>query len=96
EFLSQQLHEWGKANRVLSYHIQPGRPTQNAFIERFNRTYRTEVLNLYLFRSLEEVRDLTAKWMTVYNEQRPHEALQGVAPCSYRKPTENSLYDLSA
>ena len=53
EFLSQQLHEWGKANRVLIYHIQSGRPTQNALIERFDRTDRNEVLNLYLFRSLE-------------------------------------------
>ncbi len=97
EFLAQALHDWGKANRVLIYHIQPGRPTQNAFIERFNRTYRNEVLNLYLFRSLEEVRELTAEWITIYNEHRPHEALQGAAPCHYHKSTpENSSYDLSA
>jgi len=97
EFLSQQLHEWGKGNRVLIYHIQPGRPTQNAFIERFNRTYRNEVLKLYLFRSLGEVREITAKWMTIYNEHRPHEALQGAAPWAYYKPKpENSIYDLSA
>ncbi len=76
EFLAQSLLDWGKANRVLIYHIQPGRPTQNAFIERFNRTYRNEVLNLYLFRSLEEVRELTANWMIVYNEQRPHASLR--------------------
>jgi len=91
EFLSQQLREWGKANRVLIYHIQPGRPTQNAFIERFNRTYRNEVLNLYLFRSLEQVREITAEWIAVYNEQRPHVSLQGAAPCMYPKPVlENS------
>ena len=97
EFLSQQIQEWGKINRVLIYHIQPGRPTQNAFIERFNRTYRNEVLNLYQFRSLAEVREITAEWMTVYNEQRPHEALQGVAPCLYHKPLpENSIFELSA
>ncbi len=80
EFLSHQLHEWGKANRVLIYHIQPGRPTQNAFIERFNRTYRNEVLNLYLFQSLEQVREITAQRMPIYNEQRPHVSLQGAAP----------------
>ncbi len=97
EFVSKQLHEWGKANRVLIYHIQPGRPTQNAFIERFNRTYRNEVLNLYLFRSLEEVRELTAEWMTIYNEHRPHDALQGAAPRPYHQAlAENSIYDLSA
>ena len=97
EFLTQVLQDWGQANRVLIYHIQPGRPTQNAFIERFNRTYRTEVLNLYLFRSLAEVREITAEWMTVYNEHRPHEALQGAAPCTYHQRTaKNSTYQLSA
>ncbi len=97
EFLAQILQDWGKANRVLSYHIQPGHPTQNAFIERFNRTYRNEVLDLYLFRSLEEVREITAEWMTIYNEHRPHEALQGATPWTYQKPTpENSTYQLSA
>jgi len=61
EFLAQGLQDWGKANGVWIYHIQPGRPTQNAFIEGFNRTYRNEVLNLYLFRSLEQVREITAE-----------------------------------
>ncbi len=97
EFIAQNLLDWGKTNRVLIYHIQPGRPTQNAFIERFNRTYRNEVLNLYVFRSLEEVRELTAEWMTIYNEQRPHDALQGAAPYTHQQPTpESSIYDLSA
>ena len=97
EFLAQTLHDWGQANRVLIYHSQPGRPTQNAFIERFNRTYRNEVLNLYLFRSLEEVRDHTATWITIYNEHRPHDALHGAAPWSYHQLTpEHSSYDLSA
>lgn len=96
EFLAQSLLDWGKANRVLIYHIQPGRPTQNAFIERFNRTYRNEVLNLYLFRSLDEVREITSSWMTIYNEHRPHDALEGATPSTYYQPTpENSSYDLS-
>ncbi|MEZ5398004.1 MAG: IS3 family transposase [Bryobacterales bacterium] len=93
EFIEQSLQDWGKANRVLIYHIQPGCPTQNAFIERFNRTYRNEVLNLYLFRSLDEVREITSRWLRTDNELRPHEAFQGAAPGLYHKPTqENSTY----
>jgi len=60
-FLAQSLQDWRKVNRVLIYHIQPGRPMQNALTERFNRTYRSEVLNLYLFQSLEDVREITAR-----------------------------------
>ncbi len=49
EFLAQILQDWGKTNRVLIYHIQPGHHTQNVLIERFDRTSRNEVLNLYFF-----------------------------------------------
>lgn len=95
EFLSQQLHEWGKNNRVLIY-IQSGRPTQKAFIERFHRTYRHEVLDFYLFRSWQQVRELTAQWLTIYNEQRPHDSLQDSTPCTYtRSLPRNSIYKLA-
>lgn len=96
EFLAQNFQDWGKVNLVLIYHIQLWPPTQNAFIERFDRTYGHEVLNLYLFRSLEEVQDITSSWITIYNEQRPHEALQGTAPCTYKTKSENSICQLSA
>ena len=97
EFLSQALQDWGKTNRVLISYIQPGRPTQTAFIERFHRTDRHEVLNLYLVRRLAEMREVPAEWLRIYNEPRPHEALQGKAPCPYHKPRlENSTLQLSA
>ena len=96
-FLAQRFQEWGKANRVLIYYIQPGRPTQNAFIERFNRTYRNEVLNLYFFRSVEEVWEGTATWVRIYNEHLIHQALQRADPCIYQQPIpENSTYQLFA
>ena len=63
--------------------IEPGKPNQNAFIERFNRTYRTEVLNAYVFESIEQVQRITDAWLTEYNEERPHEALGRVPPQTY-------------
>jgi putative transposase len=64
--------------------IQPGKPDQNAFIEWFNRTYRTEVLNAYVFELLEQVREISAEWLQSYNEERPHDAFAGLLPATYR------------
>jgi putative transposase len=58
----------------------PDEPNQNAFIERFNRTYRHEVLDAYLFRSIEQVQHNTEEWLCDHNEQRPHEALGRLPP----------------
>ncbi|MBS7459051.1 DDE-type integrase/transposase/recombinase, partial [Coralloluteibacterium stylophorae] len=56
EFISATLAQWARRHHVELLHIQPGKPTQNAYIERFNRTFRTEVLDRYVFTSLHEVR----------------------------------------
>ena len=78
-------------------YIQPGKPDQNAFIERFNRTYRTEVLNDYEFESLDQVREISPEWLQSYNEERPHDALAGLPPATYRAQVEarNSPMKLS-
>lgn len=64
--------------------IQPGKPTQNAFIECFNRTYHTETLDVYLYRTLNEVREITEKWLSKYNCERLHESLNNMIPEEYR------------
>lgn len=75
EFIFLALAERAERDAVKLAFIQPGKPTQTAFIERFNRTYRTEILDFYLFRTLKEVREITEKWLSEYNCERPHESL---------------------
>ncbi|MBU3670873.1 MAG: transposase [Polynucleobacter sp.] len=73
-----------------------GKPfRKNAFIERFNRTYRHEVLNAYLFDDLEQAREITEAWIKSYNEERPHRALGKLPPKSFRQQAENSLLPVS-
>lgn len=83
EFVSAALRQWADRHSVALLHIQPGKPTQNATIERFNRTFRTEVLDLYVCTSLHEARRMTEDWRHRYNHQRPHRALGGLSPVAY-------------
>lgn len=87
--------EWCESKRIELKYIQPGKPQQNAFIERFNRTYRHEVLNAYLFDDLEQAREITEAWIKSYNEERPHRALGKLPPKSFRQQAENSLLTVS-
>ena len=96
EFLSQVFVDWMREHGVLIQYIQPGKPNQNALIERFNRTFREEVLSMYLFGDLDEVREITDRWMREYNEVRPHDALGGATPADYQPQTAgNSTFELS-
>lgn len=88
EFIAERFMAWCAERAIQLWHTQPGKPDQNAFIERYNRTYRTEVLNAYVFESLEQVREISAVWLQSYNEERPHDALAGVPPATYRAQLE--------
>ena len=83
EFISKKLAQWAIDHEVELAFIQLGKPTQNAYVERFNRTYREDVLDAYIFSSLQEVRDITEEWMESYNTTRPHEALGNLSPFQY-------------
>jgi putative transposase len=73
---------WAESVGMKIQYIEPGEPNQNAYIERFNRTYREEVLDLYLF-SIQEVRETTYWWLIDYNENRPHDSLGDLTPAEY-------------
>ncbi len=90
EFLGEVFTAWAKANSVAIQYIQPGKPNQNAYIERFNRTFREEVLDQHLFARLEDVREAAHWWMIDYNEQRPHESLGNLTPSEYRQRVARS------
>jgi putative transposase len=99
ELISEALRDWAERHGVALHHIQPGKPNQNAYIERFNRTYRREVLDAYLFASLADVRVQTEAWLTTYNTERPHGSLGEVPPLTFLpRPTtpDQSSFKLSA
>lgn len=88
EYTAQALVDWCQAHRVELRYIQPGKPNQNAYIERFNKTYRAEVLDAYVFEDLDQVRELTESWLQRYNEERPHESLGNLPPSVFREISE--------
>ena len=88
ELISHRLKSWAEEHQIALAHIQPGKPAQNAYVERFNRTFREDVLDAYLFDSLREVREITEEWLEEYNAIRPHDALQGLSP--YQYATQNA------
>lgn len=83
ELTSISLTRWCAQQHIAIHYIQPGKPQQNAYIERFNRSYRTEVLDAYVFATMAEVRELTALWLVSYNTERPHDSLGRVPPLHF-------------
>lgn len=98
EMTSLAFTQWCEAHGIKICYIEPGKPNQNAYIERFNRSYRTEVLDPHLFSSLDQVRDLSWAWMLSYNEERPHESLGNLPPSEFKRQlaAEASSYELCA
>jgi putative transposase len=80
EYLSGALQEWSARKNIRIDYIQPGKPQQNAYVERFNRTVRYDWLSQTLFESIEEVQDAATRWLWTYNNERPNMALGGITP----------------
>ena len=83
ELTALAVADWAEENGVKLEFISPGKPMQNGFIERFNRSYREAVLDMYIFETLEDVKNETEKWRGVYNRHRPHDSLGDLTPIEY-------------
>lgn len=95
EFTAVAVADWAERRGVELEFIKPGKPMQNGFIERFNRTYREAVLDMYIFESLTDVRKQTDAWLEIYNHHRPHDSLGGMPPSEYltkHDPDNSSLH----
>ena len=80
EYVSAIMIEWAEKKGIRIEYIQPGKPQQNAYVERFNRTVRYEWLAQYVFESLGQVQDYATRWIWNYNHERPNMALGGITP----------------
>lgn len=83
EMTADAFTDWAKARGIELRFIQPGKPNQNAFIERFNKSFRDEVLNANLFNSLSEAQAAADDWIVDYNHYRCHDALGRVPPAQF-------------
>jgi len=95
EFISKTFQDFCKTKAITIQYIQPGKPSQNAYIERFNRTYREDILDAYLFNSINQVNAISFEWQVDYNTNHPHKALNGLSPYQYKTlmNEENSSYE---
>jgi putative transposase len=80
EYISNVLVSWANMQQITLLYIQPGKPTQNAYVERFNRTARQEWLSMHMFDSVEHAQELATKWLWLYNNERPNTTVGGIPP----------------
>ena len=80
EYVSARLQNWAENAGIGLIYIQQGKPQQNAYVERYNRTVRTEWLGRYHFNSIEEVQDHATRWLWTYNNERPNMGIGGMTP----------------
>lgn len=85
EYISGTLQAWALSRNIRIRYIQPGKPQQNGYAERYNRTVRYDWLNQYLFESIEEMQAFATDWLWTYNNERPNTAIGGIPPAWKRQ-----------
>lgn len=71
---------WAEQHSIELGHIQPGKSNQNAFVERFNRSVRLEVLDARLFDLLAQTQQIPEGSRVEYNTVHSHESLGKKSP----------------
>lgn len=85
EYVSATLQTWAENRGITIQYIQSGKPQQNAYVERYNRTVRQEWLGRYIFESMEEVQEWATRWLWTYNHERPNMGIGGITPAQKLK-----------
>ncbi|MVA59650.1 IS3 family transposase [Agrobacterium vitis] len=85
EYISDKLMEWAEKRGIALSHIQPGKPQQNAYVERYNRTVRHEWLDQHIIESIEEAQEFATQWLWTYNNERPNMGIGGITPAQKLK-----------
>lgn len=80
EHISHEFRQWAESQGIELRFIQPGKPAQNAYVERFNRTVRHEWLDQTIFQSIAHAQETATQWLWRYNAQRPNTAIGGLTP----------------
>jgi putative transposase len=80
EYISGHITDWARRQGITLQYIQPGKPQQNAYVERYNRTVRHEWLDQHLFDSIRHAQETATDWLWRYNNERPNMALGGITP----------------
>ncbi len=93
ELVAEVLRAWCARHGIEQRFIQPGKPNQNAYMERFNRSYRHEILDAWVFPTLDEVREVSEAWRVRYNTERAHDSLGDVPPLTFLP--RSTIADLS-
>lgn len=83
EFIAEQLGEWAKNRGIEIKFIEKGKPYQNGYMERYNRSFREEVLDSYCFNRIQEAKMMGQAWMWMYNNERPHSSLGYKSPVRF-------------
>jgi putative transposase len=80
EMCSGEFQAWAQLRGIRLLYIQPGKPTQNAYVERWNRTVRNEWLDAHLFESIDHAQQTATEWLWRYNNERPNMGNGGITP----------------